>query len=300
LGLLYSVSEPGSALGEFLLASSLDPEYDPAVDTMRTTLNLASLEPDDSRRMIVIGRGLGLLNEWALADEAFKKAVAEDRANAEAWAWLGEAEQQLGRDGIVELDRALSLDPENPIVRSLRGLYWMRLDRADLALEEYLLAAGLEPDNPTWQVSVGEAYSQSGDLLAALSSYLRAVEIAPNDGTYWRLMAEFCVQHGMQVEEYGLPAAQMAVELDGEDPLALTTLGWALMAVGRDNEAQDVLERALSLDPGLARAHLHLGALALQQGDWETARDHLQQARDLDKVGTVGEQAGTLLDQYFP
>ena len=48
LGLLLSISEPDRALGEFLLASSLDPEYDSAVETMRTALNLASLETDKS------------------------------------------------------------------------------------------------------------------------------------------------------------------------------------------------------------------------------------------------------------
>ena len=75
LGLLLSVSDTESALGEFLLATSLDPEYDAAVETMRTALNLVLLETDASHRLVIIGRGLGLLNEWSLAADAFRQAV---------------------------------------------------------------------------------------------------------------------------------------------------------------------------------------------------------------------------------
>jgi cytochrome c-type biogenesis protein CcmH/NrfG len=60
------------------------------------------------------------------------------------------------------------------------------------------------------------------------------------------------------------------------------------------------LEQALELDPSLVPAQFHLGILAMQTDDWGAARQHLQQARDLDPDGLVGEQAQMLLDQYFP
>ena len=300
LGLLLSVSEPANAISEFLLAASLDPQYDSGVETMRTALNLASLEPDQASKLVLIGRGLGLVNEWALASEAYRRAVAADERNAEAWAWLGEAAQQLGQDGRVELDTALSLDPGNPIVRSLRGVYWMRQERGDQALAEYLLAAEYDPENPAWRISIGEAYTLRGDLQAALASYLRATEMAPTDIAIWRALAAFSAQYNMQLEDVGLPAAQMAVELSGEDPLALDMLGWMLALLERYDEARDTLEHALSLDPQLTLGHLHLGIVALQTDDWLAAKDHFQQARDLDPEDPVGEQAQMLLNQYFP
>ena len=300
LGQLLSISDQERALQEFLLASSLDPEYDSAVETMRTALNLASLEIDESSKLVFIGRGSGLVNEWTLAMEAYRQAVAADGENAEAWAWLGEAEQQLGRDGRVELDKALSLDYRNPIVHSLSGLYWMRQGQSGIALSEYKLAALYDPDNPAWRISVGDAYAQSGDLQAALESYYQATEIDPTDATTWRLLAAFSAQYNMQVEDVGLPAARTAVELTGEDPLALDILGWTLALLERYDEAQDALEHALSLDPELAQGHLHLGIVSMQTDDWGTARDHLLQARDLDPNSPVGAQARQLLNQYFP
>ena len=300
LAVLLSVTDPEKALGEFYLASSLDVQYDSAVETMRTTFDLASLEPDESRRMIIIGRGLDLVHEWEIAEEAFQRAVDADGENAEAWAWLGEAEQQLGRDGRGKLDTALKFGRTNPIVLSLRGLYWMRQGKGDQALAEYLLAAEYDPENPAWQISIGQAYAQRGDLQAALAAYVHATEIAPTDATVWRLLAAFCTQYNLQLEDVGLPAAQMAIELTGEDPQALDTLGWTLALLERYDEAQDVLLHAISLDPQLAPAYLHYGIVAMQLEDWETAHTYLRQARDLDEGGLVGEQAQVLLNQYFP
>ena len=176
----------------------------------------------------------------------------------------------------------------------------MRQDRGDQALAEYLLAAEYDPGNPAWQISIGDAYAQRGDLQAALAAYSRATEIAPTDAIVWRSLAAFSAQYNMQVEDVGLPAAQMAVELTGEDPLALDMLGWTLALLERYDEAQDVLGHALNLDPQFTQAHLHFGIVAMQLDDWATSRTYLQQARDLDEGGPVGEQAQVLLDQYFP
>ncbi len=109
-----------------MLASSLDPETDPAVQTLRTALNLSATQPDPSQQLVTIGRTLGLVQEWDLSIAAFEKAIELNAENAEAWAWLGEAKQQIGQDGRVELDQAVTLDPTSVTVRALRGLYWNR------------------------------------------------------------------------------------------------------------------------------------------------------------------------------
>lgn len=300
LGVMLSVDDPDRALGEFLLAASLEPEYDSVAETMRAAINLASLEADESRRLVIIGRGLGLMDEWGFAQDAFRQAVDADEENAEAWAWLGEAVQHLGGSGRVELDRALNLGRTDPVVRSLRGLGWARQGKYSQALAEYLLAAEYDPGNPVWQVQIGEMYAQLGDLPPALARYQRATQIAPEDPTTWRLLASFCAQYGVQVSEIGLPAAQMAVELTGEDPLVLDTIGWIFTLLERNDEARDALEHALSLDPNLAQAHLHLGFVSIQTEEWELALEHLQTARELDPDGPIGEQAQILLNRFFP
>lgn len=300
LGTILSVEDSNTALQEFLLAASLNSEYDPVVETMRTAINLSSLEEQESPRLVIIGRGLGLIGEWGFAEQAFRQAVDADGENPEAWAWLGEAGQQLGRSGRTELDRALELGRTNSLVRSLRGVRWARQGKYSQALAEYLLAAEYDPENLVWQYQIGEMYAQLGDLPPALAHYQRATELAPEDPTAWLLLASFCAQYGVQVKEIGLPAAQTAVELTGEDPVALDTIGWTLAILERYNEARDALEHALSLDPNLAQAHLHLAVVSIQTEEWQVALQHLQTARELDLNGRIGQQAQILLNRFFP
>jgi tetratricopeptide (TPR) repeat protein len=300
LGLLLADTEPDRALDELRQAASIDPIYDSAVQTLRASLNLASLESDPSRQFVIIGRGLGLVNEWNLAERSFQQAVDRDEKNAEAWAWLGEAEQHLGRDGAADFKRAYLLDPSSALVRSMYALYWMRQDRPDLALLHYRAAATLEPDNPAWQAAIGDALTQSGELHQALAAYYHAAELAPKDPAYLRLLAMFCTQYQLYVEEMGLPAAQKAIDLEESNALSRDTLGWVYLNLNKPEEARRAFEKALELDPELVSAYLHLGILELQQSHSDAALADLKRVLALDADGPAGQQAQALLDRYFP
>jgi tetratricopeptide (TPR) repeat protein len=297
LGLLLILSEPERALQELIDASQLDPELDPAIQTLRTALNLASLNASASERFVILGRGLGLVNEWQLARSLFEAAVEADEKNAEAWAWLGEANQQTGlpEGGSQELEQALRLDPNSSAVRGLRGLYFQRVGNFRQALAEFQSAAVLEPENPTWFVSMGEAHAKLGDLIRALESYQAATALVPEDAEYWRLLAIFCAQNNINITNVGLPAAQQVVLLSQADTTSLDLLGWLLALDTRYIEAERMLVRALELDPQNASAHLHLGMLYVQMEERALAYDHFVQARDLGN-----EEAGIVLKQYFP
>jgi tetratricopeptide (TPR) repeat protein len=300
LGLLLSFLEPEQALPELMLASSLDPETDPAVQTLRTALNLSATQPDASEQLVTIGRTLGLVQEWDLSIGAFEKAIALKADSAEAWAWLGEAKQQTGQDGRVELDRAMSIDHTSVTVRALRGLYWNRQQRYSQMLAEYLLAAEYEPENPAWQASIGDAYLKRGDLAAALTAYQRATELAPNEATYWRLLAIFCSENGVHVEDVGLPAAQKAVMLAPDDPDALDVLGWSYLSSGRYASAEQTLLDVIDRFPEHFPAHIHLAMTYLAQGNHAAAFNELTYVRDTDPNGSTGSFAKQLLEKYFP
>jgi len=300
LGLILMLLEPEQAITDLLLASSLDPQFDPAAQTLRTALNLSAMQPDASQQMVTIGRALGLVNEWELSAAAFQNALELDDKNGEAWAWLGEAKQQTGKDGRAELDKALRLDSQSVIVRGLRGLYWNRQGKYSQALAEYLLAARIEPGNPAWQAEIGNARARLGDLTSAMAAYQRATELAPNETTYWRLLAVLCAENGIYVEEVGLPAAQKAVELAPADPAALDALGWSYLASGRYFTAEQTLLQVIEIDPNYLPAQLHLAMTYLSQGKRVEAFDLLSRMQEADPQGGNGQFAEQLLEQYFP
>ena len=308
LGLLLTVLEPEQAITSLMLASSLDPEVDPAVQTLRAALNLSATQPDASQQMVTIGRALGLVQEWDLSVAAFEKAITLDAENAEAWAWLGEAKQHIGfalseskgEVGRMELDRAVALDHTSVVVRALRGLYWNRQGKYPQMLAEYLLAAEYEPTNPAWQAELGNAYIKNRDLVAALAAYQRATDLAPNESTYWRLLAVFCAENGVHLDDVGLPAAEKAVEISPDDPSALDALGWAYLSSGRYANAEQTLLDAIKRFPDYLPAHTHLAMTYLAQGNRAAAFDKLTYIQSADPNGANGELAGQLLKQYFP
>ncbi|MCC6299781.1 MAG: tetratricopeptide repeat protein [Anaerolineales bacterium] len=294
LGLLLTLTEPDKAASELLLASQLDVQFGPAADALRGALSLASRADTPSQKFVLIGAGLGSVEEWKLARVAFESAVRADDANAEAWAWLGEANQQNGRDGSVELDRALELNPNSSIVRGLRGLHFQRIGNHSAALTEFQAAASLDPENPARFVSLGDAYALTGDLNHALESFQYAVLLTPEDAAYWRALAEFCGRQGIYLDEVGIPAAQRAVTL-ARDAENLDVLGWLYLLDARYAEAEQSLSDALARDPQNASVYFHLGLLYLQTGENAAAFENLIRARDLGN-----SQADALLKRYFP
>lgn len=300
LGLLLSLLDIDRSLTHFQAAAQLDAEYASVYETLHSTLTLAELDPTETGRLVTLGRGLGLANEWDLAKRAFELAVAAEAGNAEAWAWLGEARQHLGGYGLSDLDQALALDPNSVVVRGLRGLYWARSGNPRQALGEYQAAAALEPDNPAWQVSLGDTYARLGDLELAIATLQRATELAPNNAGYWQVLAAFCLETGVHIEDVGLPAAQKAVDLAPEDPRSLDILGWAQLSLGKYYTAEQILLAALALAPDYPSAHLHLALVYLQTGDRTAARAHLLRAAETDPNSLTGQQADMILKQYFP
>ncbi len=300
LGLLLTFLAPEQALSELTLASSLNPETDSAVQTLTSALNLSATQPDASEQMLTIGRALGLVHEWELSLAAFNRAIELDEENAEAWAWLGEAKQQLGQDGSVELDRALTLDHLSVIVRALRGLHWNRLEKYDQMRAEYALAAEFEPTNPAWQASLGDSYLKLGDLASALTAYQKAAELAPTEPTYWRLLANFCAENGVHVEDVGLPAALNAVNLAPNDPLVLDVLGLSYLSSGRYANAEQTLLEVIAAYPNHYSAYIHLAMTHLAQGNRSAAFNQLTFVRDADAGGVYAVLADEMLKQYFP
>lgn len=304
LGLLLTLSDPETAISELITASQLNPDFDPAVQTLRSALNLASLGDSPSERLVITGRGLGLVGEWELALAAFEESANADAANAEAWAWLAEANQQTAgeerteqvREEVKEyLERALSLNPNSAVVHALRGLYFQRAGNNREALPEFQAAATLQPDDPALYVSIGESYSKLGDLIRALEAYQYAANLVPEDAGYWRLLAQFCGQNNVNIDNVGIPAAQHVVVINGETADSLDLLGWLLTLDARNVEAERTLLRAVELDSQNASAHFHLAMLYLQMDNRPLAHDYLIQARDLGSV-----EAQAILDQYFP
>ena len=313
LGLLYAATRPESASAYLEQAAAFNPDYKVASRKIQQAIRTAGLMEEPAYNFLVVGRHLAVLGEWQLAAEAFYQAILARPDYAEAWAFLGEARQHLSgtvfgstKDpnqidpSLHDLQTALELNPQSVLANMLMSVYLQRQGNLAGGLEYLLIASQYEPDNPVLQTQLGNCTAAMGDLIKAQEYYQRAVELAPDEPTYWRILAEFSIQHEVQIRDLGLPAARQAVILSPDDPLALDVLGQALYFLEDFDNAERFFKKALDENPEYAAAHLHLGMNYLMKADAQNANLHLIQASYLAPEGPLYEHAKRLLQRYFP
>lgn len=296
LGMFTMIDDPQQGLEQLTRAANLESRYRPAEEQIRAVLDEYS-HTDEPIRLVALGRLFGSLGEWILAERAFERAVTVAPNWADGWAFLGEAKQNLGKDGLVELEQAVRLDPESVLTRALMALYWRRQGRPENSLEHLREAAALEPENAVWQIELGYACELTGDLHSASEHYQKAVVLEPENPKTWQALAVFSAQNQLDLHGTGLPAARQAYLLAPNDPVAADLLAWIFYLLEDFDSAERFLQQALQQAPDLASAHLHRAQLLLAKENVDQAADHLAEAVRLDPDGAVGQLARRLLEK---
>ncbi len=301
LGLLTAVEDPDQALAYLSQAALADPELAAGADALDRTIRRARLIDDDpAYTLTAVGRSLASLGEWDLAREAFRNAASLNPGYADAWAFLAEAQQQTGENGLPALSTAYSLDPESLVVNTFFALYVQRQGRYEDALVYLETALQADPGNPTLLAEMGGTMSALGDIQNAIDLFLQAVNQDPENPTYWRLLAVYSIQNGIQIVELGLPAARQALLLAPDEPAALVLVGQAYLMLENPLLAERFFLEAVTVDPQYAPAYFHLGMLNLSTGDTGSARKNLLQVITLAPETALHDQAQKIMDLYLP
>lgn len=301
LGLALAAVSPQSSLAYLSMARDLDPRLAEDVSILQREISAARRVEDLSYSLLSAGRALGYIQEWELAAEALERAVELRPDYAEAWAYLGEARQHLGENGLPELQKAYKIDSDSLAANTFLALYWQRNSQYMLALDYLQNALTIDSNNPALYAEMARTHALNGDLETAQTLYEKAIDLAPRDPQYWRALAEFTIAHQVQLRETGLPAASQAVTLNPDDPASLDVLGQIQFLLGDIEQAQVFLLQAIEADPAYAAAHLHLALVHLEAGESALAYQQLKEAQSLALPGSQTEdQARRLLDQLFP
>lgn len=209
---------------------------------------------------LALGGRLLELGDPTNADLAFAEAVRAarsstdlDPSNAEAYAYLAGSLAQLGPEqyaGAQEAaEIALSLDPDNPIVRyhmatilELQGFY-------PAAIEQYQLALEQDPNMVELYVGLAYNYYATRDIPTAILTF------------------------------------QDALDVDEANAAVYDGLGWMYFLIGEYPSAEENLAKAVELDPELVRAHAHLGAALYRNLNYDNAILELELA--VERYGDV-------------
>jgi tetratricopeptide (TPR) repeat protein len=307
IGLLYAVTEPLKALPFLAQAAEIDLASATEAKDLHDKIRTANLFDQPAYILLASGRQLANMGKWGYAAEAFRRATELNPDYTDAWAFLGEARQQISKqetgattdEGLSELQRALQLDADSVLANTFMGLYWERQQDYPQAQQYLEHAIEMNPDDPYLYSELGNIISKAGDLPAAQAAYESAIQLTPQDPLFYRLLAGFAMENQIQIRELALPAARQAVLLNPHDPDSLDVMAQVMLMLQDYYSAERYSLDALQTDPGFAPAYLHLGTAYFYLGEPDLAYQWLGRAKNVGSESWVAAQASRMLDYYF-
>ena len=308
VGSLYAITDSIKALPFLAQAEEIDTAHADRAHILHAKIRTASLFDEPSFTLLIIGRQLANWGEWELAVEAFQNATFLRPDYADAWAFIGEARQQMDRlgtggkskAGFHELEYALQMNPDSTLANTFMGLFWERQEdfsQAQIYLER---AIATSPKDPFLYAELGSVLAKTGDLPAAQSAYETAIHLTPRDPLFYRLLAEFALQYQIQIRELALPAVRQAINIDPVNADSLDVMAQVMLMLQDYHSAERFAQSALQADPGFSLAYLHLGTAYLYLGESNLARHWLRLAETVNPDSWIAFQAKRLLNYYFP
>jgi tetratricopeptide (TPR) repeat protein len=171
---------------------------------------------------------------------------------------------------------SVSLDPPPPTSVALAkrdlGIEYLNTRRTGMAIREFSASLELDADDPKTHLWLGEAYRRKGRSAEAEQYLVDAVRLAvrnedPQTLQEARLnLSALLSQMGRyedSIEQCELLAADPTLSTPWRP---ITNCGWALMRLGRLDEAREHFLDALDFFPRFGPALLNLGILEAKQG----------------------------------
>ena len=182
-------------------------------------------------------------------------------------------------DAIPLLRKAAQLQPSNPMIVHDLGLACLEVGSIPDAISAFRQALLINPSDADSHFRLGIALESLGDMGGAIVSYDRATEILPSLTEAWFRAGALVYTLGHRDEAIG--CFRRAAATGPKTTFGRLGKARALLTDDRDDEAELVLRKTLSAQPGNAMAHDLLGNLLAELGRFDEACEHLQRAISL-------------------
>ncbi len=195
------------------------------------------------------------------ADSLLTQALKMDPKNAEAYAAKGKLflARQKPDSAVVCYEKSIELNPSSALTRINLGVAFIQGKRAGDAARVLRQAVAMSPDIAPAHIYLGQALVMADSLSAALAEYRRAMEIDPKSGSALRGAAYIYLKW----KEYGQAESVLskATTIDPGNADGWASLGSAQSGLNKIDEAIKSFEKALEISPNHAGALRGLEAL---------------------------------------
>jgi len=233
--------------------------------------------PTDARW---VARSLQILARHARRREGLALArtwVATRGSDPDALMLAARAHVSLGdAPGAVRLaQQAVTVSPDSLPPRRLLARVLEDAGRVSEAERELRALRAGRPQDASLAIDLGALLERRGDVDGAVAAGRDALALEPRSPEANNFLGYLLADRGRDLEE-AHALIRAAVAADPDNGAYLDSLGWVLFRLGRLEEAQRLLERALQLTGGDPVIHEHLGDVFAALRQAERAREQYQ------------------------
>jgi tetratricopeptide (TPR) repeat protein len=241
------------------------------------------------------------LNEYARAQAEFEKIPEADERYAEARlqeAYLSDKQGDYDQ-AIAKLNDALRKKPnDSEIMGFLVGLYQEKKDYSDaIALAQKMVR--LSPRDDKFHFTLGALYDEHKQKTQGVAEMREAILLNPKNAAALNYLGYTYAESGTRLNE-AENLIKRALLIEPEDGFYVDSLGWVYYQKGDYRRAVDELERAVNLtgsDPTITE---HLGDAYAKSGKTRAAQNQYQDAlvksQDPDQVQRLRAKIDSLSD----
>jgi TonB family protein len=202
--------------------------------------------------------GLILFNtkQYKLAEEEFRQEIVDNPDNSRAHAMLAMSMSQLAQFNEAEKQAKLAI-----------------ANAPDYAYAHYALACALN------------CLRKKSDAEACVNE---AIRLDPNDPSFYALASRIAMEKGQF--QAGLDLAERGLQHKPDDFDCTTNRAVALIHLGKIDEADAVLEAALSMNPQSCVAQINKGYVAFRKKNYTLAMDYYREALRLEPNSQMARQ----------
>lgn len=173
------------------------------------------------------------------------------------------------------------------------GLEYMNRGQYEVALNKLKKAVKEDPGYAPAQTVLAVLYERIGEKELAGKHYKKAYEAAPKDGDVNNNYGVYLCQSGKPDEAIRHFLAALDDPFYSSPSIALSNAGSCALKAGEYAKADELLRRALKIEPGLPDALMNMSRLCFEQKDYLKARAFMQRYE-----AATGHSADTLLLAY--
>lgn len=233
-------------------------------------------------------------NEYEEAKGFFRKAIAVTDSFPDAWLHLSEAllDQDSLAAAIATSKQAIKATGQERAFWYFMGIAYSRSEIYDSAV--YWLDQLWQTDtlDSRVQFSLAASLERSGQFDRAVTMFKDMIAREPDNGIALNYLGYMYADSGIHLEE-SLELIGRALEFEPDNGAYLDSYGWALFRLGRLNEAESEIRKALASLQSDPTIHDHLGDILAAQGRRDEALTHWRKALELEPESTsIKEKLG--------